>query len=253
MILSAAAFGISASADAEYGIKIKLTDTSVTRGEKYAVVPMDITENSGFACMQARIISEDSITIAGFKLKEEFSAEFLTDGNSMLWNTADTMNHSGTGTFADVYADVSKVTFPGRYAVSFTSIGDKTVLCDENTKDVNTEWQGGIITVNGNSDDIAAADLIGDTDDDGAITASDALIVLQDVTDAQKMEIKGTITGNVDSDEIISANDALNILQMTTGSITDFDGKVMVGIYFDEETNEISRTIFYKDKDGTIF
>lgn len=251
-VISAAALNISASADTEYALRIKLEDTKAVKGEQYAVVPMNILENSGIACIGTRLITDNDISIKGFTVKDDFAGEFTPDGSSFIWITKDTMNIYSTGTFADVYADISNVKYPGVYSISFSSETNTTMAINEDVADIDAEWVGGNIIVNGNEEDIAMSDVLGDMDGSGEVTSYDALLVLKNVTGQYDFDVKGSIKGDVDYDEKITSNDALNILQMTTGAVSDFSGAVSAGIYLDEKQENISHTVYYKDMNGSV-
>lgn len=70
--------------------------------------------------------------------------------------------------------------------------------------------------------DTPAAPLYGDLDENGAITATDALWVLQAVVGKRQLTNAQFINGNVNGDTAIGASDALLILQHVVGKITQF-------------------------------
>lgn len=251
-VISVLSSDISVYAADDYDIKIQFADSSAVHGEKYAIVPVNISENSGIACLSARILTDSSVTIDGYAAKNDFEGELTPDGNSFLWITKDTMNNYANGTFIDVYANISAVKYPGVYSISFTGIGNATMAVDEDVNDLNVEWINGTITVNGNSDDIAMADMLGDIDDDGEITSYDALLILKNVTGLNDFDIKQNVVADADYDKSVTSNDALNILQMTTGNISDFSGAVAAGIYLDENNENILNISYYKNIEGSV-
>ena len=64
--------------------------------------------------------------------------------------------------------------------------------------------------------------LYGDTDRDGKISSSDALLVLQNVVGLADFDEQTGIIADVDGDGSISSSDALLILQKTVGLIDAF-------------------------------
>ena len=74
----------------------------------------------------------------------------------------------------------------------------------------------------GMTDDTLTAPQLGDIDQNGAVTASDALLALQQATGATRLSGTALTLADVDGDGTVTVVDALTILHFAAGKITRF-------------------------------
>ncbi len=88
------------------------------------------------------------------------------------------------------------------------------------------DTQGGTVYLDdvqlGMTDDTLTAPQLGDIDQNGAVTASDALLALQQATGATRLSGTALTLADVDGDGTVTVVDALTILHFAAGKITRF-------------------------------
>lgn len=245
------------SAENSYSGKIKIADTQIIHGETNASVPVTIDENSGISGIMAKFSLNNNLSLSAIDTSQSavkgdigIFDHINVESNALIWSTQSTENTVQTGNFINLNVNISENAYPGVYDISFASIGSRTMATNSDIESLDIDWVNGSVTINGNADDIAAASLIGDLDNDGEITSYDALIVLQTVTGLNDMDIYGKITADSDFDGAVTSYDALSVLQYSTGIISSFSDAVSVGVNTDDSGNIVSRS-YYKDTNGS--
>ncbi len=245
------------SAAENYSGKIRIENAQIVHGQTNVSVPVTIDENSGISGIMAKFSLGDKLSLSAVDTSQStvkgdigIFDHINVESNALIWSTQSTENTVQTGNFINLDVNISENAYPGVYDISFASIGSRTMATNSDIESLNIDWVNGSVTINGNADDIAAASLIGDLDNDGEITSYDALLVLQTVTELNNMDIYGKITADSDFDGAVTSYDALSLLQYSTGIISSFSDAVSVGINLDDSGNVVNRS-YYKDKNGS--
>lgn len=246
-------------ASENYDGTIQIENIQTVHSTEQITIPVNIVENTGIAGIMAKFDADAGVSLSDIStdeslLKEEIGAfDYINIASSaLIWSTKSTENTEQTGNFVNllIYA-----AYPGVYDISFASVEDRTMATNSSIQALDINWVNGSVTVNGNAEDIANAELIGDVNGDNEVTSYDALLILQATTQLYDMNISEQIISDSNFDGEISSYDALNLLQYSTGIISDFsDGNssaVSVGINLDSNLTTVLNRSYYKDTKGS--
>ncbi len=260
-VINCLLFNFVCSAEDYDGI-ISIESKEIVRGSENPIsIAVNVENNNGLAGIRARFECSGNIPLKQLSISEsemlidstsgEIVGEYTLNTNTFLWSSKTTENIVNTGKIADIIID-SENLYPGVYDIKFI-INDATkYISGQNYVDASVEWVNGILTVNGNDEDIENARLICDMDNNEAVDSYDALNILQNVVGLNQLDDTGKIIGDSNFDGNITSEDALNILTYTSGLTNGFsDGEnsaIYAGIYFNED-NSVKTRSYYKDKE----
>lgn len=197
---------------------IVLEDKQVVVGDTLSV-PVFIQANTGFAGFALQIPQIDGLTFSGASkgalLKNRDTGALTVNTEAGVIHWADSENLSSDGEILVLKFEVSNLCEPGMYDFSLSLVGNEAknfVDCDSVA--VPVDFASGKVTV--------INYVLGDVDDDGEITGSDAVQMARHIVGLDKLEGKHFRAADIDGDGVITAADCVKIARYLVGAIENF-------------------------------
>jgi len=199
-------------------VAISVPDCNAVVGETVSV-PVNISENTGFAGLAIQIPALNGVTFTGAEkgslIKNNETGALTVNNATRSVNWSDSENTTGDGEILVLHFSVSEDCLAGEYEISISLIGNASknfVDCD--SVSIPVQFTAGTLTV--------VDYILGDVDDDGEITGSDAVQMARHIVGFEMLSGKAFKAADLDADGVITTADCVKIARYLVGYITSF-------------------------------